>query len=444
MPAQPNILLLLGEQHRGDCLSGAGHPVLLTPTLDWIGAGTRFSAAYSTGPVCVPARRSLISGQSPQTHGTVNNALPDWDPVHTLASTLGEAGYQTAWVGRSMHQKPVDNPMGFDEYIYMDHRAEDHYDAYLKRNMPEGYGGYYGSGVMHNDWTARPFHMPENLHHTNWTVHEAQQFLDRRDPAKPFFLVVSFLAAHPPLIPPACYFDRYIRTGVPDPVIGDWAEPPAQHTVGVGATGRQVDLTGEALLSARAGYYGLINHMDDQIRRLVNGVDGGVPMNDTAVIYTADHGEMLGDHYQWRKSVPFEGSAHIPMLIRGPSAMNLPAHQVCDAPACLEDIMPTVLEMAGVPIPETVEGHSLLPLLRGETPEWRDAVHIQTGDGGPGALGNAHCLTDGREKYIRYDAGGELFFDLMHDPEERHNALHDPGMEGRIDGWRERLNTWSP
>ncbi len=120
---------------------------------------------------------------------------------------------------------------------------------------------------------------------------------------------------HPPLIPPACYFDRYIRTGVPDPLIGDWAVPPENDGIGMGVSSPKVNLKGEALLSARAGYYGLINHLDDQLHRLLNDVTGIDKMTggNTAVIMTADHGEMLGDHYLWRKSLPYEGAARIPL-----------------------------------------------------------------------------------------------------------------------------------
>ena len=439
MSKRPNILLLFGEQHRGDCLSCAGHPVLMTPNLDWIGAGTRFSCAYSTAPVCVPARRSLISGQRPSTHGTCNNSLPPWDPAHTVASVLRDNGYQTAWIGRSMHQHPVRRAFGFEEYVLMDHRAKDDYDEFLRLNMPEGGGGYYGSGVMHNDWTARPFHLPDNLHHTNWTIHEAQKFLDRRDPSRPFFMTVSFLASHPPLIPPACYFDRYIRTGVPSPVIGDWAERPPAHEIGVGTCSQTVDLQGEALLSCRAGYYGLINHLDDQIRRLINGIDGGVNPNDTVIIYTADHGEMLGDHYLWAKSVPFEGSAHIPMLIRGTPELGLPQYQVCDAPVCLEDLMPTLLDILDIPVPDSVEGSSLLPLLRGEKTEWRDGVMIENKTGWSGNKMSSRCLTDGKEKYILFEDGREMFFDLSTDPQELHDLSRNPGMSKKLQEWRKRL-----
>ena len=434
MADRPNLLLLFAEQHRGDCLSSAGHPVLVTPNMDAIGgSGTRFTNAYTTCPVCVAARRSLISGQFPRTHRALSNVGTEWECHETLAETLRDAGYQTGWIGRSMHQSPVRKRFGFEEMVMCDHRSDDDYDEFLRRNMPEGGAGYWGTGVMHNDWTARPFHLAEELHHTNWTLHEAQRFLDRRDPDRPFCMVVSFLASHPPLVPPAFYLDRYLRTGVPDPVYGDWVTPPENGGIGLGVNSRHVDLRGEALLSARAGYYGLINHMDDQIRRLLNGVLGGVDMKNTVVAYTADHGEMLGDHCLWAKSVPYQGSVHVPLLIQAPASFGCRRGQVLDHAVCLEDIMPTFLDFADVPIPATVEGQSLLPALRGDEPKQRDYLHIECAP-------LHHTLTDGGEKNIWFAKDGrEQFFRLADDPTECRDLVSKPDEQERLETWRGRL-----
>ena len=158
----------------------------MTPNIDAIGgAGTRFTRAYSTCPVCHPARRSILSGQSPDTHGARTNVNEQWDVEHTIGTLFRDAGYQTGWIGLTMHQYPPRKRMGFEEVVLSDYRCEDDYEEFLKRNMPEGDAGYYGSGILANDWTARPFQLPERLHSTNWTVHEAQRFLARRDPTRP-------------------------------------------------------------------------------------------------------------------------------------------------------------------------------------------------------------------------------------------------------------------
>ncbi|SVC26236.1 uncharacterized protein METZ01_LOCUS279090, partial [marine metagenome] len=408
---QPNFLVIMTDQQRGDCLSAADHPILQTPNMDAIGgAGVRFSRAYSTCPVCVPARRTFLSGQHPSTHGVFNNSSIEWDGP-SLPGVLRDAGYQTEWVGRGMHQTPPDKRYGFEHMVFKDHRVTDDYDAFLAHRQPEGGGGYYGSGVMHNDWTARPWHMDESLHATNWSVSESLRFLDRRDTSCPFFLVTSILAPHPPLVPPAFYFDRYLRQDLPAPAIGDWALPPDNNGTGLDASSDRVNLRGEMLRSAQAGYFGLINHIDDQIRRLLNPVDGiqRRTNRNTVVIFFSDHGEMLGDHYRWRKSLPYEGSAHIPFMIQAPDRFGLRKGAADSTPVCVEDLMPTILDMADVDCPEEIDGQNLLPLMRGERSLDRPYLHIETAP-------TYQCLTDGKEKFIWYvEDGREEFFDLTND-----------------------------
>ncbi len=169
------------------------------------------------------------------------------------------------------------------------------------------------------------------------------------------------------------------------------------------------------------------------LRRLVMGI-GGLTLSDTIFVFTSDHGEMLGDHCCWRKMRPLEGSARVPFLIAAPQGFGLPRGRELDAPASHHDIMPTLLDMLGFAIPESVDGCSLYPLLKGETVPWRDYVHIEHG-------GYQHALTDGKRKYV-WDPrrGSELFFDLEADPGELHNLAADnyaPHTE--VVRWRERL-----
>ena len=436
---QPNFLLIMTDQQRGDCLSAEDHPVLLTPNMDDIGEkGVRFSHFYSACPSCIAARRSILSGQNPATHGIVGyRDGVEWTETTTLPSVLKANGYQTALVGRSMHQYPPDRKFGFDTMEINGHMGPNDYDRWLEEKGPGDSGGWFGGGVMHNDWTARPWHLADHLHFTNWTVMKALEFLEKRDRSAPFFLTVSFIAPHPPLQPPAFYLERYLRTGVPDPVIGDWAEPPA----GVASGGQgivapnMIRLTGEALLSTRAAYYGSINHVDDQINRLLNvitGVDRQTGTN-TVVAFTSDHGEMLGDHYMWRKSRGYEPSARIPFLVRAPKRFGLRTGAVAGEPATHVDIMPTFLDFAGIQVPESVEGKSMLPLLRGESAPWREYLHIEHAP-------DHQAVTDGREKYIwLVPDGTEQFFDLENDPSETRNLIEAPEYAERVALWRRRL-----
>lgn len=430
MKQKPNIILIITEQHRGDCLSIDGHPVLLTPNMDHIaGAGARFSRAYTSCPTCIAARRSILSGQYPDTHGMVGyHDHIEWPhaPV-TLPGALAAAGYHTYHAGRDMHQTPRRKRFGFQHM-----RILDDYFRELDEKIPDA-GGWRGSGIMNNDYTAYPWPHADYLHHTNWTVSEGLRFLRDRDPSCPFFLNLSFLAAHPPLQPPAAYFERYLRTGVPEPYLGDWATPPANKGMGLDVGSQPVQLTGEKLLSARAGYYGLINHLDDQIRRILNPFTGDVDLSNTIVLFTSDHGEMLGDHYRWHKMMPYEGSARIPFLLQAPARYGITPGTVLDEVVCLEDIMPTLLDMADVPVPDTVEGHSLLPMMQGRGGKVRDRLHIEHAPA-------HHCLTDGRRKYIWLVADGrEQFFDLEADPHELVNLTDHPERQDEIASWRKEL-----
>jgi len=431
---RPNFILFMTDQQRGDCLSIDGHPVLLTPVMDSIGGGgAHFTHAYSTCPSCVPARRSLLSGQFPISNQMVGMTTSPWDPPTTLPRELQAAGYQTAIVGRNMHQYRPDGFYGF-EYV-----AED-YHTYLNEEQPRGGGGFRGHGVSSNGWTARPWHLPEHLHYTHWVVNEALRFLAHRDTSRPFFLVVSFTAPHPPLTPPAFYLDRYLRQDLPEPAIGDWAEPP-NDGIGLDIEAPAVHLKGEALRSCVAGYLGLINHVDDQIYRALDVLKRGRrDFGETVTMLTADHGEMLGDHYLFRKTYAYEGSARIPLLLSAPKSLGLKTAQVRHEPVCLEDIMPTVLELAGCSIPDTVEGRSLVPLLRGDPePDWRPWLH------GEHArcyddMYSSHYLTDGREKYIWFSQSGrELLFDLENDPQELCNLAARADCGQRLESWRRRM-----
>ena len=439
---RPNIILIMTDQQRGDCLGVEDHPCLLTPNMDSLaGAGTRFSRAYTTCPSCIPARRSLLSGQFPATNGMPGFVgRVDWDPPATLPGTLSDAGYQTFLVGRSMHQHPPRKRYGYDHMILgSGYVAGDDYDEDLRRQSGAA-DGFNSHGLPFNGWNARPWHLDERLHPTYWIVDQAMRFLATRDPSCPFFLTVSFYAPHPPLCPPAFYMDRYLRAYLPEPVIGDWAEDPGEVSgINVQAA-RGVKLDGETWRSAAAGYFGLTNHIDDQIFRLLAARgEAAVDWSNTVVIFTSDHGEMLGDHYMYRKCEPYEGSARIPMLVRGGGDLGFAEGQVVDRPVCLEDLMPTCLDLAGIDTPDHVDGESLAPWLRGEQPGWREYLHSEHAPCYSEQQAY-HMLTDGKWKYIwRPTDGSEQLFDLTTDPEERHDAASETVDAAELTAWRARL-----
>jgi len=430
---RPNLVLIMTDQQRGDCLGIEGRKGLMTPNLDHLAAsGVRFTRAYSACPNCIAARRSLMSGQDPATHGLVGYKTDqEWHIEHTLPGELSKAGYQTVLVGRDMHLHPRRKRYGFDRMITTNHD----YLHWLEEHSPPWQGGYFGSGIGPNDWTAAPWHLADWLHDTQWTVEQGLSFLDGRDPSCPFFLAVSFAAPHPPLTPPAFYLERYLRAELGEPVIGDWAAAPVNDGLGQKPDDWNVKLTGEALRNCYAGYYGLINHLDDQIARLLLRLRREA--KNTCILFTADHGEMLGDHYLFRKCLPYEGSARIPFLLSGP---DLTRGTVCNRPVGLQDVMPTFLDLAGVPLPDTVDGASLLTLVGGGNANWREYMHGEHALGGQVGESGMHYLTDGEEKYIWFSGSGrEQLFDLVKDPAECHDLALRSDCNDRLAKWRERL-----
>jgi arylsulfatase len=441
--ARPNILLILTDQQRGDCLGLDGHAVLQTPNLDWLGrSGAFFRRAWSECPSCIPARRVLMSGQAPSVNGMVGmTGEIDWEPPATLAGELSSAGYQSEMIGK-MHLHPPRKRYGFDHMQLSNgtRGMPNEYEEWLKR---QGYSDAPRPGVAHgvsgNGWVGRPNYLPEEMTHTFWCVSRSLEFLERRDPTCPFFLNVSFIDPHPPLTPPRHYYDRYIGRDLPMPVVGDWAKDMPGPVRGLDINAWDICLDHDMMRAARAAYFGMINFVDDQVGRLFNGLRDMGLMNNTFVLFTSDHGEMLGDHNMYRKTFAYEGSARVPFLAWAPPGWDYPAEVATCAPVGWQDVMPTLLDAADVPIPDSVTGRSVLPLMRGEDASWRDVLHGEHA-GHYDYEHGVHFLSDGHRKYIWYSqTGREHLFDLFDDPNEMHDLALTEAGETLMPPWRARL-----
>lgn len=440
--ARPNLLLIMTDQQRGDCLGLEGHPALQTPNLDWLGrSGTYFRRAYSECPSCIPARRVLMSGQAPARNGMVGfQGGVEWNPVHALAGELSKAGYQTEMVGK-LHLYPHRKRYGFDHMVLADStRGDDNdYVDWLREGGAVPLEMGVAHGVSANGWVGRPHHLPEHLTHSFWAVSEAINFIHKRDPAVPFFLNLSFIDPHPPLTPPPFYYDRYVTLDLPEPFVGDWAPPFAGPERGLDVNASVLSLDKQTMHYARAAYFGLINHVDNQIGRLFNFLRDRRLLESTLILFTSDHGEMLGDHNMFRKTFAYESSARIPFLVRAPKAMDYPHEVVSDVPVGLQDVMPTLLDAAGVEIPSTVTGHSLLPLMRQEHTHPRTVLHGEHA-GVYRYEDSMHYLVDGHFKYIWYSQTGvEQLFNLDEDPNELCNLVTMENGEQMVGSWRQRL-----
>ncbi|QHW33477.1 arylsulfatase [Paenibacillus rhizovicinus] len=454
---KPNILLITVDQMRADCLGVLGHPVVETPNLDHLArGGVLFRSAYSAVPTCVPARAALLTGMSQRSHGKVGyqDRVP-WEFEHTMAGELAAAGYHTQCVGK-MHVYPARHLCGFHNVVlhdgYLHHNRKklnntvdahfDQVDDYLTwlRQTAGARLDITDNGLDCNASTvARPWHMAEELHPTNWTVTQSIDFLRRRDPSKPFFLYTSFVRPHSPLDPPQAYLDLYRELEFPEPPVGNWVDREAAEQGVSDPTAIFGKLPRRRLDRARAAYYALITHIDDQIGRLLNALQEYGVSENTVILFASDHGEMLGDHHYFRKALPYEGSAKVPFIVSDPGGrLGLRQGSESNEVVELRDIMPTLLDLAGVPIPAAVDGSSVLPLCRGEQTEWRSYIH---GEHSYGALSNQFA-TDGSEKYIWFSqTGEEQLFDLKHDPEEKTNLAGIESWNDKLLAWRRRVIT---
>lgn len=440
----PDILLIMPDQMRGDCLSGVGHPVLRTPTLDALAAqGTLFRRAYSNVPSCIPARFALLTGQSAPKSGVVGYAARPIT-VPTLPALLAEAGYATVLVGRNMHQSPQSGQLGYGRQLLgSTYIADDDYDQELKRALPES-GGIRGIitalKVDTNRWPAAAWPYAEELHPTAWIVRRSREVIAAAPAAQPLFLTTSFYAPHPPLFPPARLFEKFLHAQLPPVAMGSWVDRASLKPEG-DKQGARILLEGETLRRAQAGYFGLIEQIDELLEGLIADFRARSERAGRAwvILVTSDHGEMLGDHGYFRKCEPYEGSGNIPFIIAASPALGLQRGARSLQPVALEDVLPTLLDLAGVARPASADGRSLVPVLRGSATPVREWLHFEHAPIYSPEQG-FHALTDGRHKFIwRPASGREQLFDLTADPHELRDLVPLPEHRAAVERWRALL-----
>lgn len=442
MSTPPNVVLICADQWRGDCLSAAGHPVVRTPYLDQLASrGVRFDRAYAATPTCVPARAALMTGLSQRGHRRVGyeDGRP-WEYPVTLPGSFRAQGYHTQAIGK-MHVWPERARLGFDDVLlhdgYLHHSYDRHrnvadYDDYTPwlQDQAGPTAAFDEYGLDCNSVVSRPWERPEHLHPTNWVAAQAIRWLHRRDPTVPFFLYLSFHRPHPPYDPPRWAFDQYAAAGPHRPPTGDWNDVWAPWREDSRADAYVARYPQDTLDRARNGYYGAISHVDQQINRCLQALGEFGLTSNTFVAFTSDHGEMLGDHGMFRKGYPYEGSARVPLLLAGPASAGLDAGAVCHDIAELRDVMPTLLDCAGIPVPGAVEGRSLLPRSRGDA-----SAPVRTHLHGEHTLfgQSLQWITTPRWKYVWLSGEGhEQLFDLDADPEETRDLARDPAHERQL------------
>lgn len=435
----------MADQFRGDALGCDGNAVSYTPNLDHLAQeGVRFRCAYSSTPTCTPARAALLTGMSPWNHGLLGyGKVADRYPVE-LPRLLKQAGYFTAVIGKC-HYTPQRNVHGFDEALLDESGREESIDfrsdyrSWFLSVAPQANPDQTGIGW--NDYRAAPYALAEELHPTTWTANTAARFLHDYQRPQPFFLKVSFERPHSPYDPPARWWKHYENADLPKAHVGTWAQRYAPRS----SPGYEIwhgDLGAEQVRSSRQGYYGSVSHVDEQIGRVMEALGKRGWLEETLILFVADHGEMTGDHNLWRKSYAYEPSARIPMLLRWPKGLITADRNVVRAqPVEIRDILPTFLDAGQAPRLEAkIDGQSLLDQLRSDF-IWRAHIDLEH-DLCYSPLNHWNALTDGRMKYIFHARDGEeQLFDLRQDPHELKNLASETAYSTELAQWRERLIT---
>jgi arylsulfatase A-like enzyme len=453
---RPNILFIMVDEMRWDAMSCAGHPIVKTPNLDRLAReGTRFATAYTCSAVCSPSRYSFFTSRYAHVHGAMTNGVPTREPQLLLPTILKHYGYETAISGK-LHFTPAQDDYDFDYFWSFNREGPgklQRWPEYLSEKLgPKAALVVPGSRPYPNDplgGDIAKLPYPKEDYQTFWITDRAIDFLHRRNPQKPFFLFVSYLDPHSPSHLPEPYWSMAAAMKVPAPKIP--AEVKHQRAEALekpgGARGSARHLVAdEAMAQAlTANYYATIRMVDDNIGRLLDQLERMGLAENTIIVFTADHGNMLGDRGRWFKGLAYEGSARIPLLIKAPAAGPLAASFNAGkvVPQIVEniDVMPTLLEMSSLALPEQgLQGRSLVRLVAGTDHAWKDCAFSE--------LGYLMIRTP-QYKLIkngdkRMQAGGDTWelYDLLKDPREEHNLAADPAFAKVVEELSLRLDAW--
>lgn len=427
--SKPNILLLFCDQLRADVLGCYGHPFVATPAIDRLAAeGTVFESAYTPSPVCVPSRYSLISGREPSATGCVDNEFPMPVDAPTLMGALTDDGYRTHGVGKMHFPAPPNNYMGFqtrdigeefgsaatDDYLRV---IDESNFAHVTRPLGQRSEMYYIPQVSP---------LPEEYHFTHWVADRSIDFLGHRDKSEPFFLWSSFIAPHPPFSPPENWIGTYPPQLMPDPFRPRGSEDlltihnrlQNRYKFRDGGDDRRL---GQLIQSY---YYASVSFVDQQIGRILEALDATGERENTIIILSADHGELLGDYGSYGKRSFLDAAARVPLIISGP---GFPAGRRRE-PVSLIDVMPTLLSAAGHEPDDELDGVTL------QGPVERESIFGKFQDG-PQALYMV-CTTEWKY-YLSIKDAKEYLIDRRRDPQESRNLAYVPHRRGTLVTLRE-------
>jgi arylsulfatase A-like enzyme len=485
------VLFLSADQWRGECLSVLGHKLVKTPHLDRLaGQGVCFRRHYAQCSPCGPARASLLTGLYMMNHRSVKNGTPLDSRHSNIALEARKAGFDPTLFGYTDScpdpRRYADDDPALRTYegvlpgMTLGLQLPDHMAAWVADLKAKGYAikhrrdvyrpveNYPGAEGRGHSFPPPIFSAQDS--ETTFMADSIIKWLSVRQDQN-WFLHGVFLRPHPPVIAPEPYNALYDPADVPAPVrASSLAAEGAQHPYLAYALNNQreiglytehhpgvlQEIDERELRQLRATYYGMISQVDDQIGRIMAHLESTGEDRNTLVIFTCDHGEMLGDHHMWGKDGYFDPSFHIPLIIRDPrTASDGGRGRIVDEFSESIDIMPTILEWLGAEIPVQCDGRSLLPFLAGGKPAgWRQEAHFEFDFRDPvrQRVETALGLTDdecalavlrGRKfKYVHFAAQPPLLFDMELDPGELVNLAGDPAYRDVLLECANRMLSW--
>ncbi len=431
----PNILFLMSDEHRADVTGYEGDAVVRTPTLDALAqGGVSFSHCYTPSPICIPGRQAMMSGKSCK-HCGCRQYGDDLAPfTNTFAKWLSLHGYQTVCCGKLHHVGP-DQMQGWTKRVSGDIQLNAPYIETLPAYRP--FQAEFGKWSDAKEILKAGASTRKNI--DDYVVDGALQFIedyflspdyDRPCKEQPLLLKVSLLKPHYPYFAKPALFDYYLNRVQPridEPLFGHpFLSTRVVHTGG--------DLTARDITRATAAYYAMIEENDHQYAMVLKALeDAGQNLDDWLIVYTSDHGEMLGEHGIWEKQKFFEASVRVPLIIRAPKACGVQPHIVKEnVNTC--DLYATFCDILDIPMPDDLDSNSLVPLLQGDASEWEDFTvsHFGRADGG-----NHLMLKHGALKYQYYGEDmPEVLFDLDANPAETINYAEHPNYQTVMEAFR--------
>lgn len=446
---KPHIILIISDQHRGDAMNCMGNTSVISPNMDALAEdGTLFMNGYSSTPSSTPARSGLLTGLSPWHHGMLGYGRVAKQYRYEMPAMLGDLNYYSFGIGK-MHWFPQKSLHGFRGTLVDESgrvESPDFISDYRLWFQMQAPGlNPDSTHIGWNDHGAAAYKLPERLHPTAWTGEMACEMIRNyeENEKQPLFLKVSFARPHSPYDPPQRLLEEYAEKDVPAPWIGEWCadksyaelkDPEqADKSAAYGNFGE------EYAKNSRRHYYANVTFIDEEIGKVIKTLKEKGMYDNSLICYISDHGDMLGDHHHWRKTYPYEGSVHIPYIVKWPASYHFSKGSKITQPVELRDLLPTFLELAGSTVPQDMDGQSLLRLMEGKTDEWRKYIDLEHAT--CYSPDNYWCaLTDGKIKYIwRFYTGTEELFDLSTDPHELKNVAGNKKYKRQLEELRHAM-----